>query len=74
MKKRHRYDYHHRLPQAQGGTDNYPEGNLVRVNAIRHAHWSALFKGDTPLDSIVEELNNVWIDPRYELILKRKGD
>jgi len=72
MKKGQRYDYHHRLPQRQGGTDTFPEGNLVRVKQERHRHWSALFSGDRTLESIVDEINGVWIDPRYILKIQKR--
>lgn len=65
-KKKNRFDYHHRLPQSRGGTDYYPLGNLVKVNKVRHAHWHALF-ANRSVESIVEELNSVWLDPRIKL-------
>lgn len=67
-KKGKRYDYHHRLPQSQGGTDTYPEDNLIRVSKVRHAHWHALF-ANRSLESIVAEMNSVWIDPRFQLYI-----
>lgn len=72
-KRKNRYDMHHRLPQSKGGTDYHPLGNLVRVNKVRHAHWHALF-ADRDLRSIVEELNSVWIDPRYKLEIKQRWE
>jgi hypothetical protein len=70
-RKRFRYDYHHRLPQSKGGTDYYPEGNLVRVNKVKHAHWHALF-ANRDLEDIVDELNNLWIDPRFKLTIEQR--
>lgn len=69
-KRGKRYDYHHRLSQRLGGTDEFPAGNLIGVSKVRHQHWHALFGGHRTLDSIVDELNSVWIDPRFELVLK----
>lgn len=69
MKKKKKVDYHHRLSQALGGTDEFPCGNLVRVSKSRHAHWHALFSGNRSLESIVDELNKVWIDTRYKLVI-----
>lgn len=70
-KKGQRYDHHHRLPRSRGGTDEYPKGNLVRVSKVRHAHWHALF-ANRSLESIVAELNKVWIDPQMKLVITHK--
>ncbi len=67
-KKKNRFDYHHRLPQSQGGTDTYPHNNVVRVSKIRHAHWHALW-ANRDVESIVREMNLLWIDPRYKLTI-----
>lgn len=72
MKTKMKTDLHHRLPRLQNGTDTFPENNLVVVPKKRHAHWHALFSGNRTLESIVQELNNVWIDPRYEIFIKEK--
>lgn len=69
MKKKSKRDEHHRLSQALGGTDEYPEGNIVTVSKVRHRHWHALFDGNRTLESIVYELNEVWIRPDKKLII-----
>lgn len=68
MKKKLKYDYHHRLPISRGGTDTFPENNLVKVSKNRHAHWHALF-ANRSVESIVDELNKVWIRPDYKLTI-----
>lgn len=71
MKKKAKTDYHHRLPRSRGGTDFFPEGNLVRVNKVRHANWHRLW-ADRSLEEIVDEMNELWIDPRYKLVIERR--
>jgi len=71
MKKKAKFDNHHRLPRSRGGTDFYPKDNLIRVNKYRHANWHRLW-ADMSLEEIVEEMNRLWIDPRYELKIERK--
>lgn len=67
-KKKDRYDFHHRLPVSRNGTDTFPTGNLKRVNKVRHAHFHALFTNRS-VESIVDELNEVWLDPRVKLVI-----
>ena len=74
MKTKYKYDIHHRLPRQQGGTNYFPSNNLKRVVKKRHAHWHSLFGGCRSLESIVKELNTVWIDPRYELVIQFKKE
>jgi len=71
MKKKKKFDYHHRLPQSRGGTDSYPEGNLVRVSKQRHAHWHALF-ANRDVESIIAELNSVWLPPNVKLTFEQR--
>ena len=71
MKKCKKKDYHHRLPQSKGGTDTFPHNNLVEVSVTRHRHWHAIF-ANRDLESIVRELNNVWIDPRFKLKIEQR--
>lgn len=71
MKKCKKTNEHHRLPTSRGGTDTFPHNNMVTVSVTRHAHWHALFS-NRDLESIVKELNNVWIDSRYKLKIEQR--
>ena len=62
---------HHRCPRSRGGTKNFPEGNCVRVNARRHYLWHCLF-GNMTGESIAQDINTNWLDPRFKVVY-RKG-
>lgn len=64
------YTTHHRKPKAQGGTDD-PD-NLIRVLKSKHEAWSCLFEGTKTPQEIVDEINNVWIDPAYRVALIKR--
>lgn len=59
---------HHRLAQANGGTDFFPENNVIFVPRRKHERFHALF-GSMTVEQIVRELNEVWIDPRVKLVI-----
>jgi len=69
MKKRNKKDNHHRLSKALGGSDTFPKFNLVEVPKHKHEAWHTLFAGHRSLESIVQELNLVWIRPDKKLII-----
>lgn len=48
---------HHRLPKAQGGRDNWPPNNLVRVSVCRHQLWNTIFHGKEHINSVLSKLN-----------------
>jgi ribosomal protein L9 len=62
---------HHRLGQSNGGTDTFPENNVILVPRRKHQKFHALF-GSMTVEQIVAELNEVWIDPRYKLVIHRR--
>ena len=48
---------HHRCPKAQGGRDNWPQNNLVKVSVYRHGLWNTIFNGRERIASIVKKIN-----------------
>ena len=66
---------HHRRPKIHGGRSNFPKGNISRVPKEKHQWFHALFCYNgiamTP-SQIVAELNNVWLDPDYMVVLVKK--
>mgnify|MGYP003661321801 CR=1 FL=1 len=60
---------HHRKCQIHGGTDD--NGNIAMVTDRKHKAWHTVF-GTKTADKIVWELNNVWLDPAYTVILVEK--
>lgn len=60
---------HHRNPRSNNGSDK-PE-NISLVPLKKHQAFHALFSNDD-VYKIAEKLNNVWIDPRFELIVREK--
>ena len=69
MKKVVKYNKHHRKPKSLGGTDH--PSNLVIVPQNRHAAYHLLFNEGDP-EYVAMVLNQTWIDPEYELVVKRK--
>ena len=55
--------------RTQKGSRNHCEAlSISEVTSKHKTAWSTLFKGMT-LEQTIEELNTVWIDPRYKLVL-----
>ncbi len=59
---------HHKRSRSQGGNNDL--NNISHVSEVRHRAWHTLFSGDRSIESIVEELNRVWIDGRYKLVIR----
>jgi hypothetical protein len=55
---------------VQGGT--YIRSNISYVPKNLHDLWSALFPGTMTARQIIREINNIWIDPDYRIVLFRK--
>lgn len=70
-RKQPRMSIHHRRPRAQNGKDWKPEINQVRVKLTEHRAWHTLFDGTLTVPEIVKIINR-WIDPRWEVIARRK--
>lgn len=58
---------HHRLPRSRGGTDTYPENNVILVQQNMHRAWHLLV-GNMEAPEIADMLNDNWIDPSYYLV------
>lgn len=74
MKKRGKklaMSIHHRQPVSQGG-NNHPD-NLVKVRARHHECWHTLFQSYTP-KRIAEIINEIWLDKRFVLVVKRREE
>ncbi len=62
---------HHRRPRSQGGTTNKPKNNKVRVDEGKHYFWHCLF-GNKTGEEIARELNSMWLDPVYRVVIVKK--
>jgi hypothetical protein len=65
---------HHRLARAQGGTFNYPTNNISLVSTVEHRAFNLLFGGSATVWEVVRKLSKIWIDPRYEIVVRRKHE
>lgn len=68
--KQKRKTKHHRKPQAQGGGDEDSNISFVREN--KHRAWHLLFSGDMTPEDIAREINEVWLDPDFKLVVVRR--
>jgi hypothetical protein len=64
------YNKHHRLPRSRGGTDNPDNISIVRKR--HHLIFNELFGSNPTAHEVAKILSDVWIDPRYEIIVRRK--
>ena len=65
---------HHRKPSSlckNSKEANRPE-NLSRVPRVQHEAYHTLWSNATPQE-IAEDLNLRWIDPNYEIVVRKKG-
>lgn len=60
---------HHRKLKSLGGSDE--DRNIAMVKDKKHKAWHIVFSNKTT-EQIVWELNNVWLDPDYEITLKKR--
>ncbi len=60
---------HHRLPKSSNGSDKLDNISLVPLK--KHQYFHGLF-GTDDVYKIAEKLNKIWIDPRFELIVREK--
>ena len=63
---------HHRKPRSLGGTAE--KNNISRLPPKKHQAWHTLFPGNWTPERIVEEINNLYLDPSYHFIAIRKED
>lgn len=72
VRKQPRMSIHHRRPRAQDGQHWKPEINQVKVPLTQHRAWHTLFDGTLSPHDICAIINAIWLDPRYEVIVRRK--
>jgi hypothetical protein len=63
------FNNHHRKPKSLGGKDS--QKNISRLPTIKHLAWHVLFE-NWPPERIVEEINNVYLDPAFRFVLERR--
>lgn len=63
------YDKHHRRPKSRGGSNNHP--NCVVVPRDRHKLWHLMWHNYT-VEEIKTELETLWLDPDWTIILVPK--
>jgi len=65
-----RHTYYHRKPKSLGGKRE--TRNITNLPHKTHQAWHLLFQ-NYPVERIAEEINAKFIDPDYELIVRRKN-
>ena len=61
---------HHRIAKVRGG--NNTPSNISLVPDKKHKAFNLLFTGSPTPYYIAKVLNETWIDPRYELVVRRR--
>jgi len=69
VKKTKFFNKHHRVPRSRGG--NGKAANISMVCRDKHAAYHLLFQNYLP-EQVAAILNEVWIDPTKELIVKKR--
>jgi len=64
-------DTHHRKPRSRNGTND--PSNLSYVPKHYHRAWHQIFQNFNPYQ-IAEIINQVWIDPAYILVVRRRNE
>jgi len=67
-----KYNWHHRKPKVRGGSGDKSSPNMVCVSIEQHRAYHTLF-GTMSVPEIVDVLNNIWIDPEWEIHAFLKG-
>jgi len=60
---------HHRKPRCAGGKNETP--NISYVRHVDHVSFHRLFGPGLP-HVIAEIINAIWIDPEYELVVRKR--
>ena len=60
---------HHRLPTSRGGTNSRRNISIVRED--HHNAFHLLFSNRNVWE-LAKLLNDIWIDPDYHLVVKRR--
>lgn len=61
---------HHRRPRSLDGTNE--ARNLIELPRSKHSAWHILFQ-NWPAERIAFEINNRYLDPDYEFVVRRKA-
>jgi len=61
---------HHRKPRSAGGKGKR-EGNISSVRHVDHVAYHRLFGPGLP-EVIASIINEIWIDPEYELVVRKR--
>ena len=61
---------HHRVPRVHGGTDCIH--NVSIVSKKQHMAYNLLFTGHATPQGVANILNEIWIDPAYQLIVEKR--
>lgn len=69
MNSERKRDRHHRKPRSMGGRSDRQNISSVRPNMHRAYH--TLFGPGDP-EVIARILNAIWIDPKYELVVRER--
>lgn len=62
---------HHRKPRSHGGTVHHPHNNIVLLSEVTHRAWHAIAGNKTP-EQIAQLITEVFLDPEWHLIAKRR--
>ena len=64
-------NWHHRVPKVRNGSGKISSGNMIEVDVLKHRAFHLLF-GTKTTEQIAAILNKTWIDPAYELVVRKK--
>ncbi len=65
------FDRHHRKPRSIGGKND--ARNISYIPRTHHDAWHLLFQ-NWPAQKIAERINHWFLDPDYEIVVRRKED
>ena len=65
--KKNQKTRHHRRPKENFGSDD--ESNISYVTEKRHRAYHILFGSGANVHAIAKQLNEVWIDPAFRLVV-----
>ena len=66
-------NWHHRVPKVRNGSGRISSGNMVEVDVLMHRAYHKLFGTKTP-EQVAAILNKTWIDPAYELVVRKRNE
>lgn len=69
MSKNPHDSVHHRKCRSNGGSND--ERNKSLVTSVSHQAWHTLFGNSQP-ETIVQIINKTWLDPDWEVVVRRR--